>query len=246
MHNEVPITGDPLCPPESSIGRMFDRIAPTYDLLNHLLSLGRDSSWRRRVAGQLGGNGPIEVIDLATGTGDLLICLLRQHKNIVRAVGLDISEKMLGVCREKLHRRDLAERAELLCADASAMPFSDGVFDAATMAFGIRNTNDAAATLKEIHRILKPGGVVLILEFSLPRHRVMRWSYLQYLRLAVPFIGALVSRDRRAYRYLNQSIESFCQREALSSVMRQAGFAGISVIPLSLGVASIYRGVRSE
>ena len=234
MRNDVPITGNPLCSPESSIGRMFDRIAPTYDLLNRLLSLGRDSSWRRRVAEQLGGNGPIEVVDLATGTGDLLV------------VGLDISEKMLGVCREKLHRRGLAERAELLCADASAMPFSDGVFDAATMAFGIRNTNDTAETLKEIHRILKPGGIALILEFSLPRDRVMRWSYLQYLRLAVPFIGALVSRDRRAYRYLNQSIESFCQREALSSVMRQAGFGEMSVIPLSLGVASIYRGVRSE
>lgn len=235
-----------MCSPESSIGRMFDRIAPTYDLLNRLLSLGRDSSWRRRVAEQLGGNGPIEVVDLATGTGDLLICLLREHKDIVWVVGLDISEKMLGVCREKLHRRGLAERAELLCADASAMPFSDGVFDAATMAFGIRNTNDTAETLKEIHRILKPGGIALILEFSLPRDRVMRWSYLQYLRLAVPFIGALVSRDRRAYRYLNQSIESFCQREALSSVMRQAGFGEMSVIPLSLGVASIYRGVRSE
>ena len=225
---------------------MFDRIAPTYDLLNHLLSLGRDSSWRRRVAGQLDGNGPIEVVDLATGTGDLLICFLRKHKNIVRAVGLDISEKMLGVCREKLHRRNLAERAELLCAAASAMPFSDGVFDAATMAFGIRNTDETAATLKEIRRVLKPGGIALILEFSLPRHRVMRWSYLQYLRLAVPFVGALVSGDRYAYRYLNQSIESFCQREALSSVMRHAGFGEISVIPLSFGVASIYRGVRSE
>ncbi len=246
MRKEVPIAGDALCWPESSVGPMFDRIAPTYDLLNHLLSLRRDVSWRRRMAEQLGGDNRLQVIDLATGTGDLLICLLRKYPSIVDAVGLDISGSMLGVCGKKLHRRGLEGRARLLCAEASEIPLSDGMFDAATMAFGIRNTNDTAATLEEIRRILKPGGILLILEFSLPRHRVVRWCYRKYLRLVVPFVGALVSRDRHAYRYLNRSIESFCQTEDLSSVMRRVGFREISVIPLSFGVASIYRGVRSE
>jgi demethylmenaquinone methyltransferase/2-methoxy-6-polyprenyl-1,4-benzoquinol methylase len=246
MRNDVPIMGDSPRPRAIPVGQMFDRIAPTYDLVNHLLSLGRDFSWRRRLAEQLGENGAIQVIDLATGTGDLLICLLRAHEKIVRAVGLDISEKMLAVCSEKLRRHNLAERAELLCAEALAMPFADGVFDAATMAFGIRYTPDAAATLEEIHRILKPGGMALILEFSLPRHRLLRWTYLKYLRFALPSVGALVSGDRHAYRYLNESIESFCRTQDLSSVMQQAGFGEISVIPLSLGVASIYRGVRLE
>ena len=115
-------------------------------------------------------------------------------------------------------------------------------FDAATMAFGIRNTPDAAATLREIHRILKPGGTALILEFSLPANRVMRWCHLRYLRLVVPFIGALVSGDRHAYRYLNESIESFCRTADFCRLMQQAGFRDVSVIPLTFGVASIYTG----
>ncbi|OHB67679.1 MAG: hypothetical protein A2Y77_04780 [Planctomycetes bacterium RBG_13_62_9] len=223
---------------------MFDRIAPTYDLLNHLLSLGRDYSWRRRVAGQLGGDGLLDVVDLATGTGDLLISMLRRRPNTARAVGLDISERMLSICREKLHRSGLSERVELVCADASATPFAAGTFDVATMAFGIRNTPDAAGTLQEIHRILKPGGTALVLEFSLPANRALRWCYLRYLRSVVPRIGSWVSRDQRAYRYLDESIEGFHRPESFCSIMRQAGLREVSVIPLTLGVASIYKGTK--
>ena len=223
---------------------MFDRIAPTYDLLNHLLSVGRDYSWRRRVTGQLAGGEALQIIDLATGTGDLLISLLRGCPNIAKATGLDISERMLEVCREKLQTRGLADRVDLVRADASATLFSGGTFDVVTMAFGIRNTANAAATLDEIHRILKPGGRALILEFSLPGNRVVRWCYLKYLRSVVPWIGAVVSGDRQAYRYLDESIESFYRPEAFSALMRKAGFREVSVIPLTLGVASIYRGVK--
>ena len=244
MRKDVPTTSDASRLAEPSVGRMFDRIAPTYDLLNHLLSLGRDSSWRRKTVRQLHAGQDLKVLDLATGTGDMLITLFRERPNVVEATGLDISENMLATGREKLRKRGLVDRARLLCADASKMPLADGTFDAATMAFGIRNTADASATLHEIHRILKPGGTALILEFSLPAGPVMRWFYLRYLRLVVPFVGALVSRDRHAYRYLDESIEGFQQPAEFCRLMQEAGFHDVSAIPLTFGVASIYRGTR--
>ncbi len=244
MGKEVSATSDAARLAEPSVGRMFDRIAPTYDLLNHLLSLGCDFSWRRKAIRQLDASRDLNILDLATGTGDMLITLFRERPNTAEVTGLDISENMLASCREKLRKRGLADRARLLCADASKMPFVDGTFDAATMAFGIRNTVDAAATLREIHRILKPGGTVLILEFSLPACPVVRWFYLRYLRLVVPFVGALVSGDRHAYRYLNTSIEAFRQPAEFCRLMQEAGFCEVSAVPLTHGVASIYKGVK--
>jgi demethylmenaquinone methyltransferase/2-methoxy-6-polyprenyl-1,4-benzoquinol methylase len=244
MRKDALTARDPSSSGSPSVGPMFDRIAPTYDLLNHLLSLGRDYAWRRRVTGQLKGQESLHLLDLATGTGDLLISMLRRCPAVARATGLDISERMLELCREKLRARGLAQRVELVCADASAMPFPEGVFDVATMAFGIRNTVNAATTLAEIHRVLKPGGTALILEFSLPYNRAVRWGYLRYLRFVVPRIGAAVSGDKHAYRYLNESIEGFHQPAAFSSLMQQAGFRAVSVIPLTWGVASIYKGTK--
>ena len=244
MCKDVPTAGEAARFAEPSVGRMFDRIAPTYDLLNHLLSLGRDFSWRRKAVRQLDVSRDLKVLDLATGTGDMLITLFRERPDIAEATGLDISENMLTTCREKLRKRGLIDRAGLLCADASKMPFADGTFDATTMAFGIRNTADAAATLREIHRILKPGGTALILEFSLPACPVMRWFYLRYLRLIVPFVGTLVSGDRHAYRYLDKSIEGFQQPEEFCRLMQEAGFCEVSAVPLTHGVASIYKGVK--
>lgn len=246
MRKDVPATTRVPCSARASVGQMFDRISRTYDLLNHLLSLGRDCSWRRTAAGQLDANRDLRLIDLATGTGDMLISLLRHRPHITEATGLDVSENMLAVCREKLRKRGLIQRAGLLCADASKTPFADGAFDAATMAFGIRNTADASATLSEIHRILKPGGTALILEFSLPACPVMRWFYLRYLRLIVPFVGSLVSGDRHAYRYLDESIEGFQQPAEFCGLMQGAGFHEVSAVPLTFGVASIYRGVKGQ
>jgi demethylmenaquinone methyltransferase / 2-methoxy-6-polyprenyl-1,4-benzoquinol methylase len=159
-------------------------------------------------------------------------------------VGLDISEQMLGVFHEKLRRMGLSNRVELLRADVSATPFADGTFDAVTMGFGIRNTRDVRTTLREIHRILKPGAAAMILEFSLPKNRVLRWCHLKYLRLGVPLIGAVVSGDRQAYRYLNESIEAFHPPKEFCALMREAGFAQIQATPLTWGVASIYQGQK--
>jgi demethylmenaquinone methyltransferase/2-methoxy-6-polyprenyl-1,4-benzoquinol methylase len=223
---------------------MFDRIAPTYDLLNHVLSLGLDFLWRRRAVARLDRRAPLHVLDLATGTGDLLIALLRGQANACRAVGLDASKNMLAVCRRKLRRRGLDSRVELVQGEASATPFADCTFDAVTMAFGIRNTSDVTGTLGEIHRILKPGGQAVILEFSLPSSRMIRWVYLRYLRHVVPRLGALISGDRHAYRYLNASIEAFHQPKAFSAALREAGFGQVTARPLTMGVASLYSGYK--
>ena len=245
MPKEVPAVTPVPRSAESPIGQMFSRIAPTYDFLNHLLSLGRDTPWRRKAARQLPQDRNLKIIDLATGTGDMLICLLRERPSIAEAVGVDVSAEMLDACRLKLRKGGLESRVELTRADASGTAFPADTFDAATMAFGIRNTADVSATLREIHRILKPGGLAMILEFSLPACPVMRWFYLWYLRLVVPFVGSLVSGDRRAYRYLDQSIEGFQQPQEFCDLMQKAGFTDVSATPLTWGVASIYRGVKA-
>jgi demethylmenaquinone methyltransferase/2-methoxy-6-polyprenyl-1,4-benzoquinol methylase len=223
---------------------MFDRIAPTYDLLNHLLSLGRDVAWRRRAACVLPADGALKVADLATGTGDLLIALLRARPNVTEAVGVDLSAAMLKIGQDKVTRAGYADRVQLMHDDALQSGLPAGDFDAVTMAFGIRNTPDVEATLREIHRLLKPGGIAVILEFSLPRSAMMRWCYLVYLRLVVPAIGALLSGSKGAYRYLNESIEAFYRPDGFCELMRRSGFHDVSAAPVTCGVASIYAGSK--
>ena len=223
---------------------MFDRIAPTYDLLNHLLSLGRDSSWRRRAARALPQREGLKVADLATGTGDLLMALLRERPNVSEAVGVDISQEMLKIAFRKVSERGFADRIRLVRDDAvhSALPGES--FDAVTMAFGIRNTPDVEATLGEIYRLLRPGGIGVVLEFSLPRRAVLRGGYLVYLRSVVPALGALLSGSRSAYRYLNESIKAFSRPDEFCTLMSTTGFAQVSATPLTWGVASIYTGSK--
>ncbi len=231
---------------ELSVGGMFDRIAPTYDLLNHVLSLGIDCAWRRRVARLVAAQNPARVLDLATGTGDLLIAILRERELSAEIVGLDISEEMLKIGRRKTERCEGADRARFVQGDAMDTAMSSESFDAVTMGFGIRNTHDASRTLAEIHRLLKPGGTAAILEFSLPANRLWRACYLAYLRWGVPLIGALVSGHWRAYRYLNTSIEGFHRPDAFCRLMEQAGFANVAATALTWGIASIYTGSKDK
>ncbi len=227
-----------------SIGRMFDRIAPTYDRLNHLLSLGRDFSWRRRTAERIGKTHPLRVADLATGTADMLIAVLQQRPNVTEAVGLDVAGQMLEIGRRKVQRSGCADRVRLIQGDLTQTPFAAGSFDVVTMAFGIRNTPDPATTLREVHRILTPGGQALILEFSLPTNLLMRSAQLLYLRLIVPLVGAILSGDRQAYRYLDKSIEAFHRPDDFCRLMEQEGFTQAAATPLTGGIASIYEGIR--
>jgi len=225
---------------------MFDRIAPAYDILNHLLSFGRDFSWRCRLADAIVKNEKLRVLDLATGTGDILITLLDRNPNIAEAVGLDISENMLAICRRKIVRRKLADRVSLVRADASTCGLAGESFDVVTMGFGIRNTPDAFKTLTEIRRLLKPGGTALILEFSMPASRILRSFYLSYLRFFVPLLGRLLSGNNHAYRYLDKSIENFHRADDFRRLMQKAGFSDVSATPLTFSVACLYQGTRPD
>jgi len=225
---------------------MFDNISPAYDILNHLLSFGRDFSWRRRLADAVVKNEKLRVLDLATGTGDVLISLLDRNPNIAEAVGLDISENMLALCRSKIARHKLAGRIKLVRADVTASGLDNESFDVVTMGFGIRNTPDALKTLTEIHRLLKRDGTALILEFSMPANRIIRSFYLFYLRSFVPLLGRLLSGDNHAYRYLDTSIESFHRADDFCNLMQKAGFSDVSATPLTFGVACIYKASKAS
>ncbi len=224
-----------------SIGCMFDRIAPAYDSLNHILSFGQDFFWRRKLADCVDKERKLRVLDLATGTGDILLALLRRNPNIIEAIGLDISENMLALCRKKIKRHKFTDRVNLVHADATINPFADETFDLVTMGFGIRNTPDIFKTLKEIHRLLRPGGKALILEFSMPTNPILKTFYLIYLHRFLPFIGRLLSGDKHAYKYLKTSIMNFFQTD-FTSLMHDAGFLDIRSTPLTLGIACLYLG----
>ncbi len=228
------------------VGQMFDHIAPAYDILNHLFSFGWDFSWRRKLADAVDKNEKLRVLDLATGTGDVLISLLRRNSNIAEAVGLDISENMLALCRRKIARYKLTDRVSLVRADVATSGLDDESFDVVTMGFGIRNTPDAFKTLTEIHRLLKQGGTALILEFSMPANRILRGCYLFYLRFFVLLLGRLLSGDNQAYRYLDQSIENFHCADDFCRLMQKAGFSNISTKPLTFGVACLYQATRPD
>ena len=229
----------------NTVGRMFDRIAPYYVLLNHILSLGLDFSWRRKLANAVAKDKKLKVIDLATGTGDLLVSVLRRNPNITEAIGLDISENMMAICRKKLAKQNLTDRTTLINSDAAGTGLPDDSFDVATMGFGIRNTPDVPKTLREIHRLLKQDGTVLILEFAPPSNRIIRKFYLLYLRNLVPMLGRLLSGDKKAYRYLNTSVENFYSMNDFSDLMRKAGFRDVSATPLTFGVVCIYKATKA-
>lgn len=238
------VTTQQPAPDVNSVGRLFDCIAPTYNILNHILSLGQDFYWRRKLVDCIDKTYELRVLDLATGTGDLLISLLRRNPNIVEAIGLDISENMLNLCRKKIIKYGLNKRANLIHANANSCPFADGSFDVITMSFGIRNTPNPSKTLGEIRRLLKPGGKVMILEFSMPSNRIFKSLYLLYLRRFVPLLGRIISGDDHAYKYLNTSIEHFVNVNSFRYLMLKAGFSDIHVTELTLSLVCLYLGYK--
>ena len=226
--------------------RIFDRIAKRYDLLNRLLSLGTDVRWRKRMADFLPDADGVRLVDLATGTGDQALFLCRTCAKIKHATGFDLAENMLELGRKKVAESGLGDRVDLRTGDATDIPSEEGVYDAATISFGIRNVTDVPRALEEMLRVLKPGGRALILEFSLPSNPVLRRCYLFYFRHILPRIGALVSGDASAYRYLNQTVETFPYGENFCTLMKDAGFTAVKANPLTFGIATIYQGDASE
>ena len=221
---------------------MFNRIAHRYDLLNRLLSFGQDVRWRNRLATMLPKQPVTQVLDLATGTGDVLLTLARGEGG-VEGFGLDMAADMLTFARQKIDRAHLDGRLVLVRADGIALPFADQSFDLATIAFGIRNIPDYRIAITEMHRVLRPGGRALILEFSLPSNRLLRAAYLLYFRHVLPRVGSIISGDSYAYKYLNQTVETFPYGSEFAELMRHAGFSVVKQHPLTFGVATIYEGI---
>ena len=221
---------------------MFSTIAPTYDLLNRLLSCGVDASWRRALVAYL-PRGPSRVLDLACGTGDVSIAAA-QRREQARVFGADFSLGMLRGAPPKLARQRLTRRICLQNASAEDLPYRDAVFDAVTIAFGIRNVVRRDRALAEMCRVLRPGGRALILDFSLPPHPVVRALYGFYFHRVLPFLGGLVSGNFAAYQYLPQSVAGFPPRGEFAAMLRDAGFSRVSYEDFTLGVATLYRGTK--
>lgn len=221
---------------------MFDRIAPRYDLLNRMLSFRQDVAWRNRMARYLPAGENLRLLDVATGTADQIFSLIKQEPRLRTAVGVDMSEGMLEVGRAKVRQRGLADRVTLRTGDAAGIPESDATYDAVTISFGIRNVVDVVKALADMRRVLRPGGRVLVLEFSLPGWKPFRALYLLYLRHVLPVLGGWLSGDREAYTYLNVTVETFPYGTAFCALMKQAGLVNVQYHPLTFGIATIYQG----
>jgi len=223
---------------------MFDDIARHYDFLNHFLSLGTDRLWRRRAINIIGRNiSPKQILDVATGTGDLAIAALRLKPE--KITGIDISGKMLELGREKISDRGLDDKIELLQADSEAIPFGDGSFDAATCAFGVRNFSSPLKGLTEICRVLKPGGMIMVLEFSKPSYFPLKQLYFFYFRRILPLMGRIISGDAGAYTYLPESVMSFPEGGRFVEILSEAGFCRCGYSRLSGGIATIYYAFKN-
>ncbi|MCH9630621.1 MAG: Demethylmenaquinone methyltransferase [Chlamydiia bacterium] len=229
-----------------NIQQLFNEVSSTYDILNTILSFGIDKYWRARIRPFLNKERSISLIDLATGTGDQLFTLLKKRRNIESAVGIDLSEGMLNIAKKKVRKFPFKDRVHFKCASALKIPYEESSFDALTMSFGIRNVTDIDFCFSEMIRILKPGGEAYILEFSLPKTRWFRSLYLFYLRNVLPKIGKLLSKNAKAYTYLNKTIESFPYGSSFCDRMLENGFTKAKAIPLTFGIATLYHGIKES
>ncbi len=223
---------------KKQIKAMFDNIAPKYDFLNHSLSMGIDKIWRRRAIKLLKDLDCPEVLDIATGTGDLAIAAMKLNPK--RIVGLDLSAEMLKVGEEKVKKKGLDQIISMVEGDSENLPFQDDEFDAATVAFGVRNFENLNKGLVEINRVLKPGGKFMVLEFSNPSQFPFKQIYQFYSTKILPWWGGLLSKDKAAYTYLPESVAAFPEGDAFVTELNKAGFKSLRVWRQTFGVATIY------
>lgn len=229
---------------KSQVRRMFDSIAHSYDLLNHLLSLGIDRRWRRRAVRMVSAAAPHDILDLATGTGDMAIALAKANPQAA-VRGVDLSANMVGEGCRKVEAQGLAGRVKLSVGDAEALDLPEESFDAVTVAFGVRNFGDIEAGLREMRRVLRNGGMVCILEFSTPRGRIFGPLYRFYFHRVLPVVGGWISRDRKAYEYLPSSVDEFPEPGEFLRIMDRVGLSQNRYVTLMGGIARIYTGRRS-
>jgi len=227
---------------KEQVALMFDNISHRYDFLNHFLSLGIDKIWRKKAIGLLASSHPKFILDVATGTGDFAIQALSLNPD--KIIGVDISEGMLGHGRDKIQQRALQDRIELLAGDSENLPFEENKFDAATVAFGVRNFEHLERGLREINRVLKPGGTLVVLEFSKPSRFPMKQLYSFYFKFILPKLGRLISKDKAAYTYLPESVQAFPDGSAFTDILKNTGFKNTSCRTLTFGISSIYTGQK--
>ena len=222
------------------IAGMFDAIAPRYDLLNHLLSVGLDGRWRTRAIRALALAGGETVLDLCTGTADLAIAAATSARPAARVVGVDFAGQMLRFGRNRLAQRGLSDRVGLVQGDAMQIPLASGSVDAATVAFGIRNVQEPERAIADVFRVLRPGGRLAILEFGVPRLPGVRQAYLAYFRHILPRIGGLISGHASAYAYLPASVGTFPEPARVMALLRETGFSDVRADSLTCGVVYLY------
>ncbi len=242
MKTEIHPDRDNLASLKADSHILFDRISSRYDLLNRLLSLGRDIYWRKEVSLIIREAPHENVLDLACGTCDLIIEALANNPDIHQVTGIDMAERMLAIGKKKLNKRNLDTKISLVRGDGMKMPVASNSIDFAMIAFGIRNMYDPVKSLSELFRVLKSGGRLVVLEFSIPVNRPIRVVYLIYFRYILPLVGGIISGDRHAYRYLNRTVEAFSHGKGFDRLMEKAGFASLQIRRMTLGIATIYCG----
>ncbi len=234
---------------KQNIGSLFDRIAGKYDFLNHLQALNTDKWWRRKVGKTITRNNSedCQCLDVAIGTGDLAIELayrFKEEQAICHIIGIDLSTEMMRIGEEKVKKRGLQDCIAFQQASALEMPFADGSFDILTSAYGVRNFSKLDKGLEEMQRVIKPGGQLMILEFSYPKNKLIAWVYDLYFTHILPIVGHLLSKDKTAYTYLNRSVKGFVWGKEMCERIEQAGFSHVAHRPLTFGITTVYTGTK--
>jgi demethylmenaquinone methyltransferase/2-methoxy-6-polyprenyl-1,4-benzoquinol methylase len=227
---------------KEQVAKMFDAISENYDGLNRIISFGIDVKWRKKVVAIVGKNNPKQILDIATGTGDL--ALMMAELNSDKIIGLDISTGMLNVGKQKIAKANLSDTIEMMVGDSENMPFQDNTFDAITVSFGVRNFANLDKGLTEIRRVLKPGGTFVVLETSVPTKSPYKQGYRFYTAVILPIIGKLLSKDKVAYSYLSESANSFPFGQEFNNILLKNGFTTAVDKPVTFGVASIYTAIK--
>ena len=227
---------------KEQLAQMFDNISENYDGLNRVISLGIDMKWRKKVVALVAEKKPETILDIATGTGDLVIMM--SNTSAKKIIGLDISAGMLEVGKKKIEAKKLTEKIEMVLGDSENMPYPDNYFDAITVSFGIRNFETLEKGLAEIYRVLKPNGIFVILETSVPTKFPFKQGYAFYTKYILPIIGKVFSKDNDAYGYLSESAANFPFGETLNNILRKISFIECKAMPQTMGVATIYTATK--
>jgi len=229
---------------KDQVTQMFDNISGSYDGLNRVISLGIDVKWRKKVVELVARKNPENILDIATGTGDLAI--LMTQTSAKKIVGLDLSVGMLDVGKQKIIDKNLSDKIEMVVGDSENIPYPDNYFDAITVSFGIRNFETLEKGLAEIYRVLKPNGIFVILETSVPTKFPFKQGYAFYTKLILPLIGKIFSKDNNAYGYLSESAANFPFGETLNNILRKISFIECKAMPQTFGVATIYTATKKQ